>query len=66
MIVIGVKSKKKHYSFKYACEQCDYQASWNKNLKMQIESKHKGIKYNCDHCDYQFTDPGSQVFWQKV
>ena len=42
-----------HEGFKYGCDQCDYQATQQINLKRHIESKHEGVKYACDQCDYQ-------------
>ena len=44
-----------HEGIKYACDQCDYQATTQGNLRVHIQSKHEGIKYACDQCDQQFT-----------
>ena len=38
---------------KYACNQCDYQATYQDNLTTHIQSVHEGVKYTCDRCDYQ-------------
>ena len=40
---------------KYACNQCDYQATTQGNLKTHIQSIHEGVKYSCNLCDKQFT-----------
>ena len=48
-----------HEGVKYACDQCEYQASWQGNLKKHIDLKHEGVKYACDQCDYQATQKGS-------
>ena len=37
---------------KFACNQCDYQATMKKYLTIHIESKHEG-KYACNQCDFQ-------------
>ena len=55
--VVGVESTvdRRQESTKYACNQCDYQATHPSNLNRHIQSKHEGIKYACDQCDYQAT-----------
>ena len=44
-----------HQDVKYACDQCEYQATSQVNLTKHIQSKHEGIRYACDQCDQQFT-----------
>ena len=44
-----------HEGLKYFCNQCDYQATQQKSLKIHIQSKHEGVKYACDQCEYQAT-----------
>ena len=44
-----------HQGVRYACDQCDYQATLQSSLTKHIQSKHEGIKYTCDQCDYQAT-----------
>ena len=39
--------------------QCDYQATYQSNLLIHIQSKHEGIKYPCNQCDYQATRQSS-------
>ena len=45
----------KHEGVKYACNQCDYQAKQQGNLKIHIQSQHEGVKHDCNYCDYQAT-----------
>ena len=49
------ESKSKHEGIKYACYQCDYQATRQDNLTTHIQSVHEGIKYDCNQCDYKAT-----------
>ena len=39
---------------KYACNQCDYQATTRDSLKRHIQSIHEGVKYDCKQCDKQY------------
>ena len=32
---------------KYHCDECDYQATTEDNLKKHKQSKHMGVKYHC-------------------
>ena len=41
-----------HEGVKYACNQCDYQAT-RQGLTIHIQSVHKGFRYACNQCDYQ-------------
>ena len=50
-----------HDGVKYACWQCDYQATYQQSLDLHIQAKHEGIKYNCDQCDYQATQQGNLI-----
>lgn len=45
---------------KYPCDQCEYKATRQWNLKKHKLSVHEGVKYGCDECDYKATDQ-SQV-----
>ena len=47
--------KSKYEGVKYACDQCDYQATQQSYLKYHIKSKHEGVKYACNQCHQQFT-----------
>ena len=49
------RNKAINESCKYACNQCDYQATHQGNLTVHIQSKHEGVKYACNKCDQQFT-----------
>ena len=40
-------------SIKYACDQCDFQATQKGVLNRHKKSKHEGVRYACDQCDYQ-------------
>ena len=40
---------------KYACNQCDQQATTQGNLTKHIQSKHEGVKYACNQCNYEAT-----------
>ena len=40
---------------KYACNQCDYQATHPGTLTRHIQSVHEGVKYACSQCDHQAT-----------
>ena len=42
-----------HDGVKYACNQCDFQATRQDNLTTHIQSIHEGIKYACNQCNYQ-------------
>ena len=44
-----------HEGIKYACDQCEYQATTQWTLTRHIQSQHEGIKYACDLCDYLAT-----------
>ena len=44
-----------HEGVKYACDQCDYQATQQGHLTIHIQSKHEGIKYACNWCEQQFS-----------
>ena len=44
---------------KYACDQCDYQATHQISLTRHIRSKHEGIRYACSQCDHQFSLSGN-------
>ena len=46
---------------KYACDLCDYQATYQINLTNHIRSKHEGVKYACDQCDHQASHPSNLV-----
>ena len=46
---------RKIHGVKYACNQCDYQATQQFDLTRHIQSKHEGVKYACNQCDYQAT-----------
>ena len=37
----------------YPCNQCNYKATQQSNLKTHKQSKHEGVKYSCDECEYQ-------------
>ena len=40
---------------KYDCNQCDYKATTQGNLRKHKQSKHEGVKYYCNQCDYKAT-----------
>ena len=44
-----------HKGIKYQCDECDYQATQEGNLKVHKQSKHLELKYPCSLCDYQAT-----------
>ena len=46
-------TKPKLGGLKYACNQCDYQATLQGNLTKHIQFVHEGVKYVCNQCDYQ-------------
>ena len=50
-----------HQGIKYACDQCDHQATDKSNLNKHIKSKHEGVKYVCDQCDYQAGYPSELI-----
>ena len=37
----------------YSCNQCQYKATQQSNLKIHQQSKHEGVKYSCNLCQYQ-------------
>ena len=45
---LGLHTKFKHEDRKYACNQCDYQATRQDHLKTHIQNKHEGVKYACN------------------
>ena len=47
-----------HEGVKYACHQCDYQATQQGSLTIHIQSLHEGVKYACNQCEYQATQHG--------
>ena len=57
--------KSKHEGVKYACNQCDYQATQQFNLTTHIKAKHEGVKYSCDLCDYQLNSKSSLYMHKK-
>ena len=42
-----------HQGLKHACNQCNYEAKQQWQLKIHIQSMHEGVKYTCDKCEYQ-------------
>ena len=40
---------------RHSCNQFDYQATKQSNLKTHKQSVHEGITYSCDKCNYQAT-----------
>ena len=45
----------KHAGIRYPCDQCEYIATLQSNLKIHKQSNHEGIRYPCDQCDYAAT-----------
>ena len=43
-----------HEGVKYACNQCDYNATKQSHLTAHIQSMHDGVMFACDLCDQQF------------
>ena len=46
-----------HEGSKYACYQCDHQATTQSSLTRHIQVVYEGIKYACSQCKQQFTQP---------
>ena len=44
---------------KFACDQCEYEATRQKHLTLHIQALHEGVKYACDQCDFKGTTQGS-------
>ena len=40
---------------RYSCNQCEYEATTQSNLKKHIESDHEKIRYSCNQCEYEAT-----------
>ena len=40
----------KHEGVKYACNQCDYQATQQAHLTTHIQAKHEDVIYACNQC----------------
>jgi hypothetical protein len=40
-------TRTKHEGIVYSCNQCDYKATQQANLKRHQQSKHEGVKYSC-------------------
>ena len=56
--VITKLQDKIHEGIKYECDQCDYQAAQQTNLKTHTMSVHEGSKYQCDLCEFKATQKG--------
>ena len=50
----GYKRVDRTYGLKYACNQCDYEATHGSSVTRHIQSKHEGVIYACNQCDQQF------------
>ena len=48
-----------HKEIKYACKQCEYQATTKCSLKRHIKSVHQKVRYPCNQCQYEATEKGS-------
>ena len=46
-------NKSVHQGVRYACDQCDHQATRTDSLNEHILAKHEGVKYPCSQCDHQ-------------
>ena len=44
-----------HKGVKFPCNQCDYQATNQSNLKVHVKSIHEGVKYACEYCSIEFS-----------
>ena len=45
----------KYEGVKYACNQCEYQATKHSHLKRHQESIHEGVRYSCNQCEDEAT-----------
>ena len=54
-MTMHIQYKHKDKGVKYACNQCEYQATTKSNLTIHTQSIHQGVKYPCNQCDQQFT-----------
>ena len=43
----------------YQCDQCDYKAIQEGELKKHKVLLHGGVKYSCDQCDYKTREKSS-------
>ena len=50
--IISISNNQKNEAGKYACDECNYQASDKSNLNKHKIGIHLKVKYNCDSCDY--------------
>ena len=50
---------------RYECNQCDYTASQQSNLKVHKQSIHEGIRHECSQCNYLATTKGHLRSHQK-
>ena len=60
--VLTAHIKSKHKGVKYACNQCDYPATQQGNLRTHVQFKHdKSVHYyyGCNQCKQKFTRKGS-------
>ena len=48
-----------HDGVQYQCNQCDYKAGWQGDLKMHRMSDHECVKYQCILCDSKFSSQGN-------
>ena len=53
--MVSRNKKISHEGVKFACDQCDYKATWKSHLLTHIKSIHEGLKIHCDQCDYKST-----------
>ena len=52
---LGQHKRAVHEGVKYACRQCNYQATLKGDLARHNRAVHEGIKYSCRQCDQQFS-----------
>ena len=52
---VHIHIRSAHEGVRYACSQCDYQATKQSHLTVHIQSKHEdeGVMYACNQCEYQ-------------
>ena len=59
--VRGTKRKRSDVSnmkagkYQCICQQCDYETSTSRTLRIHEEAIHEGVRYPCDQCDYEAT-----------
>ena len=45
------------HGVRYSCNQCEYSATRENNLKKHMHSMHEGVRYHCYQCELSASRP---------